>query len=174
LVLLGHLHRPQTVANGVWYSGSPLCYGLGELGQDKRILLIRIDPLSLRPPVIESLALAPLRPVRLLRGSLAELLPQSGTDYVYARLTDPLPVHEAFFRLQERFPNLLHVEREITGPLAGGPGGERRRDALAAGILPLITAFLQDMGKAEIPAEWLSLIQEVLQEQLSQAKDGGS
>lgn len=172
LVLLGHLHRPQQVSQSVWYSGSPLCYGLAEIDQIKSLLWVGIDPSGKHPCRVEPLPLSPLRPVRLLRASLAELLQQSSDDYVYIRLTDHIPIHDAFFRLQAVFPALLQVEREIPEHTISNTDGERRKDALASGDLALINAFLQDMTGNEIPSDWLGTIHEVLSEQLQEFKDG--
>ncbi|NLC52259.1 MAG: exonuclease SbcCD subunit D [Firmicutes bacterium] len=46
-IALGHLHRPQTVANApttVFYSGSPLAYSFSEAGQAKVVALIELQP----------------------------------------------------------------------------------------------------------------------------------
>ena len=58
--------------------------------------------------------LHPLRQIRIVRGSLEEILKQSCEDYVTAVLTDraDLDVSDMQDRIRNAFPNLLEIRRE--------------------------------------------------------------
>ena len=194
LVLLGHLHRCQEPWPGIWYAGSPLCYGAAEIDQEKSVLLVQFPQIVAEgkprraapdaipdlfgfpdapppiPPTIElnRLFLTPLRPTRRLRGRLVELLAKRSDDYVYVQLTDPLPIPDAFARLQQVYPWLLQVERlppDSTGSLDPTSDTEHRRHALNSGDMALIQAFIQDMTGVPPPEEWQTIINETLDQQ---------
>jgi exonuclease SbcD len=194
LALLGHLHRPQECWPGVWYAGSPLCYGASEIGQVKSALLVTVQedrpsrtvrqrPLDEGPDLfgdppppagdslprltVERVPLAPLRPVRRLAGSLDELLAGGSDDYVYLDLLESQPVPDAFARLQRRYPWLLLVERHAPdGAAAGTDDIARRREAIARGDLDLVLTFIRDMTGAPAPANWEAVVRETLDELL--------
>lgn len=67
LVLLGHVHQPQTIAGNIHYVGSPFQQDYGEMNQAKRVGLLDLDTLAL-----EWLSLPSAYP-RYLRLSLTEL-----------------------------------------------------------------------------------------------------
>lgn len=116
---------------------------------------------------VTRLPLVPLRPVRRLRGSLAELLTGSSNDYVYAELREALPVPDAFARLQQRYPWLLLVERlPPAGLEAFGDSADtaRRRQAIARGDLELVLTFLEDMTGSPASAEWRNIVRSTLEE----------
>lgn len=43
-VALGHLHRPQSIAEHIVYSGSPLAYSMSEAGQQKSVVILEGEP----------------------------------------------------------------------------------------------------------------------------------
>ena len=114
---LGHLHRPQAMAEGrVRYAGALLKYSFDEVGQDRSVTIVDIDA-SGRCSV-EAVVLRPRRDLRRIEGTLEELLngggvsvPGSGAgggspvpsrdDYIVARLTDPRPVLDPIGHLPE-------------------------------------------------------------------------
>ena len=111
-VALGHLHRPQALAAGrLRYSGSPLAYSGSEAGQQKAMLLVEMDATG--TVTTEALPLTPLRGLRQLRGSFAEL--RQGPvveDFVIVTLTDALPVADAQRQLAERYPHIIGFSYE--------------------------------------------------------------
>ncbi len=65
-VALGHLHRPQVVAGAgspALYAGSPIAYSFSEAGQEKRAVLIDVEPG--RPAVIRDVPLRGGRPLEI-------------------------------------------------------------------------------------------------------------
>ena len=72
----------------------------------------------------EVLPIKPPRAVRRVRGEFEALLSQAkaapSEDYLFATLTDPMPVYQPVDRLRPYWPNLLSVASECL--LAGGQG----------------------------------------------------
>lgn len=125
-VALGHIHRPQNVAKNesgvgrVRYSGTPLKYSLSEANQEKSVTVVELGAanngaceLSVR-----EVPLKPLRDVRKIEGSFAELVSaefrdaqkrdgKSLDDYVYVVLTDENDVMDAVAKLRGYYPNLM-------------------------------------------------------------------
>lgn len=125
-VALGHIHRPQNVAKNesgvgrVRYSGTPLKYSLSEANHEKSVTVVELGAanngaceLSVR-----EVPLKPLRDVRKIEGSFAELVSaefrnaqkrdgKSLDDYVYVVLTDENDVMDAAAKLRGYYPNLM-------------------------------------------------------------------
>ena len=119
---LGHIHKPMKVGCDMWrYCGTPLACSVSEAGQVKGIILVEMDRKSSdcsdkEAAVVKStvLPLTPLRQVRVVKGSLEEVLRQGCDDYVTVILTDQvdLDVLDMQDRLRAAFPNLLEIRRE--------------------------------------------------------------
>ena len=69
---LGHLHRPQQVAETVRYSGSPVAMSFSEAGQTKGSLLVTLDERG--ATTVEQVAAPVHREIALVRGTLDEVL----------------------------------------------------------------------------------------------------
>ena len=110
---LGHIHKPMKVGNERYrYCGTPLSYSVSEAGQEKGVLLVTLQEKG--SVQIRTLPLHPLRRVRVITGTLQEVLRQASADYVSVTLTDrvDLDVMDMQDRLRIAFPNLLEVRRE--------------------------------------------------------------
>ncbi|WP_328388060.1 exonuclease SbcCD subunit D [Nocardia sp. NBC_00416] len=112
-VALGHLHSPQTLADAVRYSGSPLPYSFGESSQHKRAWLVDLDAAG--PARVRGHDLPLVRGLSRLSGKLEELLADPGLEpaeehYVSVTLTDYARPVDAMRKLRERFPFAVHVE----------------------------------------------------------------
>lgn len=116
LVALGHLHHPQEVAGPrLAYAGSPLPYSFSEEGAAKSVRLVDLAADgTVRATVV---ALGAGRPVRTLRGELADLLADpslTGAEdaRVRAVLTDRHLPDQAMARLRGRFPHAAELRHE--------------------------------------------------------------
>lgn len=146
-VALGHLHRPQNVGSPrIHYPGSLLKYSFNEVDHAKGVSLVEIGADGL--PILRSIPLSARRDVRIVRGTLAELLhhPDAGRsrdDYLCAHLTDDGPVLDPMSRLREVYPNMMELQftRERSGDAAAHAGGDHRRRQPAE----LFQAFYRDM-----------------------------
>lgn len=110
---LGHIHKPMKVGDEFHrYCGTPLSCSVSEAGQDKGIVMVEMEEKgNLKTSV---LPLTPLRQVRLLRGTLSQVLAQACGDYVTVVLTDrtDLDILDMQDRLRSAFPRLLEIRRE--------------------------------------------------------------
>ena len=156
---LGHLHRPQAMANGaIRYAGALLKYSFDEVGQDRSVTIVDIDA-SGRCSV-EAVVLRPRRELRRIEGTLEELLNGGGVsvpgtgaggdstvpsrdDYIVARLTDPRPVLDPIGRLRRIYPNVLCIERALASLQPGELQPSRDRRQLEHD--QLFAAFFSDM-----------------------------
>jgi exonuclease SbcD len=146
-VALGHLHRVQEPAPGVWYSGSPLAYSFSEAGQDKVALRWEDGDITRVP-------LVPDRPLTRLEGTFDQFVRGDGWEsyrdhWLEITLTDPALVPGPLERLRPRFPGLLSLVQAPAraGAVTADPTLRRRTGDVAADTL----RFLADLGL--VPAE---------------------
>jgi exonuclease SbcD len=154
-VALGHLHRPQTLSPRVRYSGSPLAYSFGEAGQHKQAWLVDLDADGLAD--VRAVPLPAPRELTVLTGPLDELLADPahapvGTNFISARLTDPVRPVDPMRRLQARFPHCVHLE--WTGSAAAADGRSYQERLAGRSDLEVAGEFVrhvrgQDAGAAE-------------------------
>ncbi|NJP39520.1 exonuclease SbcCD subunit D [Oscillospiraceae bacterium HV4-5-C5C] len=144
---LGHIHKPMTVGRAVYrYCGTPLACSVSEAGQQKGIIMVTLAEKGTVSTQV--LPLKPLRQVRVIKGTLQEVLTQGCSDYVSILLTDQtdLDIFDMQDKLCYAFPNLLEIRRESLRPVdysvAYAP--EQELDAFA-----LCNAFLKDLDSED-------------------------
>lgn len=150
---LGHIHKAMQMGGGRFcYCGTPLACSVSEAGQQKGI---RVVELAEKGSVnVTVLPLTPLREVKVLRGTLDEVMEEAGDDYVSVRLTETakenaqngLVGNEIQDRLRLAFPNLLEIRRETerTANYTALSGVEDMPDPFE-----LCCAFLPDLDEEE-------------------------
>ncbi len=161
-VALGHLHTPQRVAGDqIRYAGSPLKYSLSEERQRKAALKVCLTD-TLR---VEPLPYHPLRDVKSVKGSLAALT--GGVydgDYVFAVLTDELPVLDPLGSLLMSYPNLVQyrVENSRTASRENFAAAERVEEK---NPLEHFVHFFSVQNNGQLPTEGqMALIRQVIAE----------
>ena len=110
---LGHIHKPMKVGSEVFhYCGTPLACSVSEAQQQKGIIMVEMGVKGEVKTTI--LPLEPLRQVKVVKGTLEEVLKESCKDYVTVILTDKadLDVIDMQERIRLAFPNLLEIRRE--------------------------------------------------------------
>lgn len=112
---LGHIHKPMVVGDPkIRYSGTPIACSVSEAGQSKGIVSVEMfgknDGLK-----IKTIPLEPLRNVRVVKGTLNEVLNETCNDYVTVILTDKYDINiiDMQEKLHRAFPYLLEIRREI-------------------------------------------------------------
>ena len=110
---LGHIHKPMKVGSEFHrYCGTPLACSVSEAQQQKGIIMVELE----RKGDIKTtvLPLEPLHKVKVIKGTLEEILKESSRDYVTVILTDKidLDVIDMQERIRLTFPNLLEIRRE--------------------------------------------------------------
>ena len=112
-VALGHIHTPMKVGSELYrYCGTPLACSVSEAQQQKGIIMVEMGVKGEVKTTI--LPLEPLRQVKVVKGTLEEVLKESCKDYVTVILTDKadLDVIDMQERIRLAFPNLLEIRRE--------------------------------------------------------------
>jgi exonuclease SbcD len=122
-VALGHLHGPQTLAEHLRYSGSPLAYSFSETAQRKSVWLVDLDADGLA--AVHRHELPVPRQLATIRGQLEELLAAPEFEdvsdcYLSVTLTDQVRPIDAMRRLRERFKYAVHLDWVPEGGLATG------------------------------------------------------
>lgn len=112
-VALGHLHGPQTLADHLRYSGSPLAYSFSEARQRKSVWLVDFDADGLAEVRRHELPVP--RTLARLTGGIDWLLSADEHAelidcYLSVTLTDSVRPVDAMRRLRERFPYAVHLE----------------------------------------------------------------
>lgn len=114
---LGHIHKPMKVGSKLYrYCGTPLACSVSEAGQKKGVIMVEIGEKDRKTSVkITVLPLKPLREVRIIKGSLEEVLVQACEDFVTVILTDrvDLDIMDMQDRIRMAFPYLLEIRREV-------------------------------------------------------------
>lgn len=110
---LGHIHKPSEVGSEfIRYCGTPLACSVSEAGQQKGIVMVELgEKGNVKTSVIP---LRPLHEVRIIKGSLEEILSQGSEDYVSVIVTDSPEKTDISARINEVFPNLLEIRRKIS------------------------------------------------------------
>lgn len=130
-VALGHLHRPQEVAPGVRYSGSPIAFSFSEGdGGDKSAVLVELG--STGVVRAESVPLPVHRPLARLAGRLDAVLTDPAHEvhresFVEVVLTDPVRPVDAMARVQARFPHCVSLQFRPEGAVPEREGGYAAR-----------------------------------------------
>lgn len=145
---LGHLHGPQYKgAQHVRYSGSMLKYSFSEQHQKKSVTLVELDEEGKAD--FELLPLSTMRDVRIIEGSLVELLEQgkidvNREDYLMVRLSDKNAILDAMGKLRSVYPNVLHLER--TGLMRDNGKVALSRDHIKKGEMDMFSDFFAQVS----------------------------
>ena len=110
---LGHIHKPMKVGSeNIRYCGTPLACSVSEAEQQKGIIMVKMEEKNSVQTTV--LPLEPLRQVRVIKGTLEEVIKEACNDYVTVILTDriDLDVMDMQERIRIAFPNLLEIRRE--------------------------------------------------------------
>ena len=166
-VALGHLHRAQQVGRPtVRYAGSPLKYSFSEARGRKTVTVVELaEKGSVR---VREVPLAPLRDLREVRGTYAELTLLANyrdtprEDYLRITLTDEFDRPEAFALLQSIYPNLLRLDYDNARTRAQQdqalPESPENRDPLA-----LLAEFYQAQNGLPLTPEQRAYALEALE-----------
>ena len=113
-VALGHLHRHQSAGQKhIRYCGSWMAFDFDEASQDKSLSLVELDGNG--AVEIEAIPVTPKRSVRVLEGTLRDLIAvgqtHPTTDFIRARLSDEGALVDPMGQLRATYPNILQLER---------------------------------------------------------------
>jgi exonuclease SbcD len=176
-VALGHLHRPQSFRDAgypVYYSGSPLAYSFSEAGQQKKVILVDIEP-GQEARVTEISLKSGLPLVRKTFRSYEEALawcgqPENGNQWLEMEIIHPHPLGASEIReLKERHKRIVTLRVTLASDQAGGAGdtaggvGVRRLAELSL-IEKFIAFYKLKNANTEPSKELLDLFVELTQD----------
>lgn len=144
---LGHIHKPMKAGSEFYrYCGTPMACSVSEAGQKKGIIAVEMGEKGNISTSV--LPLEPLHQVRIITGTLEEVLRQSCHDYVTVILTDKvdLDVFDMQDKIRYAFPNLLEIRRnsQRMTDYSVRYSEEEELDAFA-----LCNSFLKDLDDEE-------------------------
>lgn len=155
-VALGHLHMAQKVkSEKVRYSGSILKYSKSECRHRKQASIVTLEKNRLE---IEPVYITPLRDMRTVRGTFADLLQGRSDDYLFFELEDAGVIMDPMNRLRHKYPHAMgleyvnHVQQErsafVTNP-----------DEIKASTLPeLFNDFYQHYLQKDLDDQQLQIV----------------
>lgn len=103
---LGHIHKPQNLAENVRYCGTPLKYSLSEKDQKKSVTIVELGKKG--EVKVSERELKPLRDLRLIEGTFAEIAEDFKTtklnknDFVSVVLRDEVEIPEIMTKLDRK------------------------------------------------------------------------
>jgi exonuclease SbcD len=160
-VAMGHIHAPQKVPGAkvpAQYAGSLLELDFGESGEEKRVVIVEVEPGL--PAVVRSVALSGGRRLLRPRGSWDEILTMDGIHDAYLDLTvdtagpDPGLAERAF----DEFEHLVRVHPEYPRIEAQVGAAEHRT------LSELYYDYYVDVHEAEPPEPLVEAFAAVLEE----------
>lgn len=170
---LGHLHKKQAMGREyIRYSGSLLKYSISEANQAKGYVLIDFNQEGI--VAIEERNFDVLRDVRVLKGSVEEIITHSETDthkddYVYAKLTGNY-VQDVTARLRHIYPHILGSEWVIEE----GKSNSSEEDSVKQNtdflktkertITEVFMEFLEFIGETDFKADEIQMIEDIVKE----------
>ncbi len=116
-VAMGHLHRPQQVADGIRYSGSPIPLSYSEVGPGLSKSVTIIDLPAAGPPSIETVEIPQHREFGRISGTLDELLADGVYEdrrdhWLEITLTDETRPDQPMERLRSKFEQIMSLRFE--------------------------------------------------------------
>ena len=156
-VALGHLHRPQSLAESkIRYSGSLLKYSFDEHDHHKSVTLVEMGDGGMIE--IQEYELPFRRDVRKITGRLRDLLVEPHAtgrdDYLWVDLLDELPVANPLERLRAVYPNVMYAARIGASAPQTRLSGLAAGDVVRLGMAELFERFFADsVGEALSPAQ---------------------
>ena len=177
---LGHLHGQQRVpvpgsTTTARYCGSPLAFSFSEQ-QGKSVTLAEIDDAG--QVTTELLATPVPRPLREVRGRLADLLARADGDlaglaaaWVKVVLTDPARPVAPMERLRRKWPHTIALEFEPDGGLSGADA-DLARVAKAADPVEICESFVEYVAGVPADAAQRAVLRAVVEAAQHAADDG--
>ncbi|WP_026697078.1 exonuclease SbcCD subunit D [Alkalicoccus chagannorensis] len=160
---LGHLHQAHYIGNEtIRYAGSPLKYSSSEENHNKGFFVVELDADG--TVTVEKRLLTPRRDIRVIRGTMNELLElPASDDYVFVRLTDDTPVLSPMEKIRSVFPNAMHVQREVMDT-AGLHQPATRAERAEMDRLTLFRAFYEEVKGEALSEDAEAVFRDVLDE----------
>ena len=149
-VALGHLHRPQTIADGIRYSGSPFPLSYSEVGPGLSKSVTIIDLPAGGPPVTEIVEVPQHREFGRISGTLDELLSEGAYEdltehWLEITVTDETRPDQPMERLRSKFGQIMSLRFESPISTADDQGAAELTGLARADPVELAARFLDEV-----------------------------
>lgn len=160
-VALGHIHKPQTVAENARYAGSPLKYHSDEASIQKYYTVGEIIDHKVQ---LSYFPITPKRDVVILKGYFFDLLKSEAhhNDYVFFELLDENMIENAMEKLKRVYPYAL----DLKYPLKVGEGVDlgQIQDIQSISTFDLFSDFYQKQNGKEMTDRQKQIVEKLLKE----------
>ena len=167
---LGHLHKAhKVIEDKICYAGSPLKYSSSEANHEKGFYSVELhEDGSITK---EKRKLTPIRDLRIVEGTLHEILRhEESDDYVFVTLTDLTPVIGAMEQIRTVYKNAMHVTRKIQKIVLEDGQVEVVNRAQLSDV-DLFKAFHQEILGIEPTEEVMALFEDALTDLLNEERE---
>ena len=166
-VALGHLHKPQNCGKTIRYCGTPLKYSFSEVKDEKSLTVVELKGKG--QVCVELLPIRPLRDMKEVRGSYAELTAKSyydGTtlpnDYLRVTLTDEDDIPDAAAKLRVVYKGLMELRYDNArtrknAEIVGAKDVEKKTP------IELFEEFFELQNNAPMSEEQRALVAEIVE-----------
>lgn len=158
-VALGHIHSSQRVGRDTArYAGSLLKYSKSEAAREKIFPVINMQEKG--NISIEYVKIKPLRDVRVVRGTFADIIKnEKSDDYVFVELTDKNKIDDVRNVLKTNvYPNLMSVEYRRERQISSSEKSKTQADIEEKSFREIMSEFYKYIhGKDMEPDEWAIL-----------------
>ncbi len=166
LTALGHLHKQQSPAPAVFFSGSLMKYSISEISVAKSVSYYELDGIGALTS--EILPLVSPSDLLHLHGYLNEFL--SGehaatkddylrNSYIYITLQDHDFTYEPMERLRKIFPKIVHLDRQVQ--LLKSNNGNRH-DIKKLNDLDLLKSFFHYTTATELTSDEIQILEKMI------------
>lgn len=163
-VALGHIHSPQNIEPHIRYSGTPFPYSVSEAGQEKSLTVVELKEKG--ELQVKTVSLKPLHDVRVLRGTLEEIVGLHGGgmchDYVSIILTDEEVMEQPKEYLEHYYDHILQLQ--IDNSRVRQELAEEISDIQVLTPFDAFQAFFASTAGREMTQEELARFQKILRE----------
>jgi DNA repair protein SbcD/Mre11 len=162
---LGHLHRPQQVADRVRYSGSPLCLSFSEAADRKSVTVVDLSPDG--SVGVEEIEVPKPFEISRIEGGLEELVGSPEfrkyrDHWLEVTLTDTTPPNAPMDTLRAVFPDVLSLRYSKLGPEQAGREAEALEALSRKQPMELLRQFLVDVRGTEPDEKESEILQQAL------------
>lgn len=169
-VAMGHIHKGQSLTKDtVRYSGSPLKYSFSEVNHRKSVPIIEFnDKGNIN---IELVDLVPLRDMKIIKGTMEELLSSDFIknvnidDYISVVLTDDDYIMDAIGKLRSVYKNILRLEYD--NKRTSGYMLNDSKDSIDVKVLSeieLFSKFYEMQNNIELSDEKKDIVEHTIEE----------
>lgn len=170
-VALGHLHAPQKVSREtIRYSGSLMCYSFDEVKQDKSIVVVDTDDMS-----IQLHHLHPSQTLKKYAGTFAQFMDSqwiaSKDDYLAFELEDQKLIPHAIDQLRVLYPHLLQITYSYLFHQQSHQSLQNIQSIEKMDTQSLFKQFYYDMKTIELDEQQMKIVNSLLEKAGEERED---